>query len=69
MLGIAIDYAILEKADIINLPQGKAAVIKGLKDYIVVDDGKVLLIYLKAEEQQIKHVANEMAESFESHYL
>ncbi len=33
---------------IIHLPKGKAAVIKGLKDYIVVVDGKVLLIYPKS---------------------
>ncbi len=54
---------------IIHLPKGKAAVIKGLKDYIVVDDGKVLLIYPKSNEQEIKPVAEEMAATFGDEYL
>ncbi len=54
---------------IIHLPKGKAAVIKGLKDYIVVDDGKVLLIYPKSNEQEIKHVATEMVAAFGDEYL
>ncbi|MFV8346805.1 mannose-1-phosphate guanylyltransferase [Flavobacterium sp. ZB4P13] len=54
---------------IIHLPKGKAAVIKGLKDYIVVDDGKVLLIYPKDSEQEIKPVAAEMVVAFGDVYL
>jgi mannose-1-phosphate guanylyltransferase len=45
---------------IIHLPNEKAAVIKGLDNYIVVDDGDVLLIYPKSDEQEIKQVAKEM---------
>lgn len=45
---------------IIHLPKGKAAVIRGLDNYIVVDDGEVLLIYPKSEEQEIKQVAKDM---------
>ncbi|MFB6457658.1 mannose-1-phosphate guanylyltransferase [Chitinophaga sp. Hz27] len=41
---------------IIHLPAGKLGVIRGLKDYIVVDDGDVLLIYPKQDEQEIKKV-------------
>lgn len=45
---------------IIHLPNDKAAVIRGLDNYIVVDDGDVLLIYPKSEEQEIKQVAKDM---------
>lgn len=41
----------------IQIPKDKVAVIKGLDNYIVVDDGKVLLIYPKANEQEIKEVS------------
>ncbi|WP_316796893.1 mannose-1-phosphate guanylyltransferase [Pedobacter agri] len=52
----------------INLPKGKAAVIRGLDNYIVVDDEHVLLIYPKSEEQEIKGVAKEMVEMFGPQY-
>jgi mannose-1-phosphate guanylyltransferase len=45
---------------IIHLPNDKAAVIRGLDNYIVVDDGDVLLIYPKSHEQEIKQVAKDM---------
>ncbi len=45
---------------IIHLPNDKAAVIRGLDNYIVVDDGEVLLIYPKSDEQEIKQVAKDM---------
>ena len=45
---------------IIHLPRDKAAVIRGLDNYIVVDDGEVLLIYPKSYEQEIKQVAKDM---------
>lgn len=54
---------------IIQIPKGKAAVIKGLKDYIIVDDDKVLLIYPKIDEQEIKQVASEMVAEFGESYL
>ena len=40
----------------INAPDDKMVVIDGLKDYIIVDNSNVLLIYPKAKEQQIKEV-------------
>jgi len=49
---------------LIQLPAGKAAVIKGLSNYIVVDDGKVLLIYPKSDEQEIKQIAGQMVNDF-----
>lgn len=54
---------------IIQLPDNKAAVIKGLSNYIIVDDGKVLLIYPKSDEQEIKTVASKMASNFGAEYL
>jgi mannose-1-phosphate guanylyltransferase len=41
----------------IQLPKEKVAIIKGLSNYIIVDDGKVLLIYPKQNEQEIKEVS------------
>lgn len=54
---------------IIDLPKGKSAVIKGLNDFIVVDDGKVLLIYPKSDEQEIKNTAKWMVENYGKEYL
>jgi mannose-1-phosphate guanylyltransferase len=42
---------------IIQIPENKVAVVKGLDNFIIVDDGKVLLIYPKANEQEIKEVS------------
>ena len=54
---------------IIHLPKGKGAVIKGMNDFIIVDDGKVLLIYPKSKEQEIKPVAAKMAALYGKEYL
>lgn len=54
---------------IIHLPKGKSAVIKGLNDFIVVDDGEVLLIYPKSDEQEIKEVSVKMIKKFGEAYL
>lgn len=63
---LSVDYFHLEKTNncIIHLPRGKVAIIKGLEDFIVVDDGKILLIYPKAEEQEIKQLATGIVEAF-----
>jgi mannose-1-phosphate guanylyltransferase len=63
---LSVDYLYLEKTNncIIHLPKGKDAVIKGLEDFIIVDDGKVLLIYPKAEEQEIKQLATGIVGAF-----
>jgi mannose-1-phosphate guanylyltransferase len=54
---------------LIQLHAGKAAVIKGLDNYIVVDDGDVLLIYPKNDEQEIKQISSKMVENFGSKYM
>lgn len=43
---------------IIQLPKQKVAIVKGLSNFIVVDDGHVLLIYPKQMEQEIKKISN-----------
>ena len=60
------DKAILNNcsSNIIRLPKGKLLVAKGLEDYIIIDEGDVLLIYPKTEEQQIKKVTATIKEQF-----
>jgi mannose-1-phosphate guanylyltransferase len=57
------------RGNIFNIAPGKIAVIQGLKDYIVVDSGDVLLIVKKEEEQNIKNylddVINATGEKFQ----
>ncbi|NLR61870.1 NTP transferase domain-containing protein [Chitinophaga polysaccharea] len=54
---------------IIHLPTEKLAVIRGLKDYIVVEDNNVLLIYPKDKEQEIKKVTEKLKTNGHSCYL
>jgi len=54
---------------IVQLPKDKVAVIKGLNDFIIVDDGDVLLIYPKREEQEIKKVSGLISEKFGNSFL
>lgn len=63
-------HAMLENTynSLISVQLKKAVVIKGLQDYIVVDDENVLLIYPKSEEQSIKKVAADMVSSYGSDY-
>lgn len=53
---------------IIHLPENKVAVIKGLQDYIIVDDNKILLIYPKTDEQEIKEIAKQVVDDFGSEF-
>ncbi len=48
------------RSSIVSLPQGKIAVISGLKEYIVVDTDDVLMICPRAEEQNIKKFIDEV---------
>ena len=45
---------------IVNLPEEKISVIQGLKDYIVVESGKILLICKKDDEQQIRQFVTDV---------
>lgn len=44
------------KNSLVRAPEGKLVVLKNLDGYIVVDEGDVLLIWPKSEEQAIKQV-------------
>jgi mannose-1-phosphate guanylyltransferase len=46
--------------NLINLPEGKIAVVQGLNDFIVVESEDTLLICRKGEEQRIKHFVNDV---------
>ena len=43
------------------LPEGKLAVLYGLKDYIVVEADNALLICKKQEEQRIRQFVNDVS--------
>lgn len=63
-------HQLIETEDcIIHLPENKLAVIKGLKDFIIVDDKNVLLIYPKKQEQEIKKITEKIAKEGQGHYL
>lgn len=48
---------------IIRTDSSKTVVVKGLKDYIVVDEPDALLIYPKRDEQEIKAVVKKITQS------
>lgn len=54
--------------NMVRLPEGKLAVIDGLKDYIIVDIEGVLMIMPKAKEQHIKEVLARVKKKFGEHY-
>lgn len=45
---------------IVNLPKEKLVVIQGLKDYIITESDNVLLICKKEDEQEIRHIVNDV---------
>ncbi len=47
---------------LIRVPKDKLVVIKDLEDYIVIDEGDVLLIHPKSKEQEIKAITQALAE-------
>jgi len=57
------------KNNVISISPGKVAVIQGLKDYIVVETGDVLLIVKKDEEQNIKNYLEDVKNQTGEEYL
>ena len=53
-------YVYDTRSSIVSLPEGKIAVISGLKEYIVVDTDDVLMICPRADEQNIKKFIDEV---------
>ena len=47
---------------LIRMPKGKLLVAKGLDDFIIVDEGDVLMIYPKSKEQEVKAVTQMLKE-------
>jgi len=45
---------------LVRVPKEKLVVVKDLDDYIIVDEGDVLLIYPKSKEQEIKAVTGQI---------
>ncbi|PKP36233.1 MAG: mannose-1-phosphate guanylyltransferase, partial [Bacteroidetes bacterium HGW-Bacteroidetes-14] len=45
---------------IVNMPKDKLVVLQGLDDYIVVEDGGILLVCRKGDEQQIRQFVNDV---------
>lgn len=54
---------------IIHIHANKLAVIRGLDNFIVVDEGNALLIYPKDDEQEIKEVVKKMSEEFGENFI
>lgn len=54
---------------LVRAPEGKLVVIRGLEDFIVVDERDVLLIYPKSKEQEIKIVAKDVQKLPPNRYL
>jgi mannose-1-phosphate guanylyltransferase len=52
-------YTYDTRGSIISLPEGKVAIISGLRDYIIVDTDDVLMICPRTEEQNIKKYIDE----------
>ncbi len=53
---------------LIRAPKNKLVVVKGLKDYIVVDEEDVLLIYPKSKEQEVKKITGEVKDRFDEKF-
>ncbi|GJM33488.1 MAG: mannose-1-phosphate guanylyltransferase [Saprospiraceae bacterium] len=49
---------------LVRAPKNKLVVVGGLDDYIIVDEGDVLLIYPKGREQEIKQIKGEVEDKF-----
>ena len=54
---------------LIRVPKDKIVVIKDLEDYIVVDEGDILLVFPKEKEQEIKQVTEEIRRRFGNEFI
>ncbi|HUQ66258.1 MAG TPA: mannose-1-phosphate guanylyltransferase [Flavitalea sp.] len=54
---------------IVHAPESKLVVLQGLKDYIVVDTGDVLLVCKKEKEQEIKEIVGDVKRQKGERYL
>ena len=49
---------------LVRMPKEKLLVAKGLEDFMIIDEGDVLLIYPKSREQEIKQVTQKVDQSW-----
>lgn len=63
--------AVLEEAtgNMIFTDTKKIVIIDGIKDYIVVDNAEVLLVYPKSKEQDIKKLVSKVKDTFGDKYV
>jgi mannose-1-phosphate guanylyltransferase len=54
---------------IVHAPENKLVVLQGLKDFIVVDTGDVLLVCKKEKEQEIKEFVGDVKRQKGERYL
>lgn len=56
------------EGNVVVLPEGHLAVLKGMKDMIVVESDKVLLICPREDEQQLRQIVVDIENKFEGRY-
>lgn len=54
---------------LVNVPDDKLVVIKGLEDYVIVESDNALLIYPRNEEQEIKGVLSDIKNKYGQKYI
>ncbi|MBQ4277941.1 MAG: mannose-1-phosphate guanylyltransferase [Bacteroidaceae bacterium] len=54
---------------IVKLPKGKIAVLQGLQDYAVIDDGNALMVCKKADQNIIRQAVNDIQMNLGENYL
>jgi mannose-1-phosphate guanylyltransferase len=62
-------FSYSNRGNILNIADGKVAVLQGLEDYIIVDENDVLLIVKKDQEQNIKHFLDDVKKKTGEKYL
>lgn len=55
--------------NLVNLPDGKLAVVQGLEDYIIAESDNVLLVCKKSDEQKIKQFVTDVNMKYGNEYL
>jgi mannose-1-phosphate guanylyltransferase len=53
----------------VNVPEGKLVIIKGLHDFIVVESNNTLMISPRSEEQGVKQVVADVKQQFGTKYI
>ncbi|MES2265849.1 MAG: mannose-1-phosphate guanylyltransferase [Bacteroidota bacterium] len=53
----------------VNVPEGKLVIIKGLHDFIVVESNNMLMISPRSEEQGVKQVVADVKQQFGTKYI